>query len=86
MDVHPEFAFKFIYQADLDNNLAEHELDHVFIATTDVTPDINADEVADWKYMSVSSLKKDILTNPDAYTVWFKMIMNHPEFSSIAVG
>lgn len=86
MDLYPEYAFKFIYKAHLDNNLAEHELDHVFITTSDVPPDINGEEVADWKYMTVPSLKKDIQSNPDAYTVWFKMIMNHPEFNSILVG
>ncbi|MEG1198654.1 MAG: isopentenyl-diphosphate Delta-isomerase, partial [Algoriella sp.] len=30
-----EFKFSFIYKAHLDNNLTEHELDHVFIGTFD---------------------------------------------------
>ena len=33
--------FSFIYKAKLDNDLYEHELDHVLFGTTDLQPQIN---------------------------------------------
>ena len=38
IDLQPEFAFKFIYKTPLDQNLIEHEYDHVFIGTFDGDP------------------------------------------------
>src|SRR5690349_19964529 len=31
IDVDPQYLYKFLYQVELQNNLIEHELDHVFI-------------------------------------------------------
>ena len=39
--------FSFIYKAELDNDLTEHELDHVLIARWNDDPNVNPDEVAD---------------------------------------
>lgn len=66
--------FSFIYKEKLDNELTEHELDHVFIGVTDALPTINEEEVAEYKYVSIDLLKKDIELNPQNYTVWFKKI------------
>ncbi len=65
--------FSFIYKAELDNNLYEHELDHVFFGTTNDHPLINKEEVADYKYMTISDIQKDIIKNPSLYTAWFKI-------------
>jgi isopentenyl-diphosphate delta-isomerase len=67
--------FNFTYKETLDNELTEHELDHVFIGTTDLTPNINADEVAEYKYISYDDLIRDIQNNASNYTVWFKKII-----------
>ncbi|PWL37294.1 isopentenyl-diphosphate delta-isomerase [Flagellimonas aquimarina] len=64
----------FIYKAPFDNGLTEHELDHVMIGYYDENPIINPSEVEDWKWMHPSDIKKDISTNPDDYTAWFKII------------
>ena len=76
IDLQPVFSHKFIYKTKLDQNLIEHELDHVLIGTFDGEPRINTAEVEDWKFVSVSWLKKDIAENPDAYTYWFKLIVD----------
>lgn len=68
--------FSFIYHAQLDNGLTEHELDHVFFGYTDQEPIPNPDEVADWKYISMAELTIDITSNPDQYTEWFKLIFD----------
>jgi len=73
----PEFAYKFIYRTILDNNLIEHEYDHVFIATSDEAPKLDANEATDYKYVGIEKLKSDIKNNPDDYTVWFKIIMEN---------
>lgn len=78
IDLSPEFSHKFIYKIDLDNDLIEHEYDHVFKAVYDGQPTVNKEEVEDWKYIDLNSLRADMDVNPDRYTHWFKLIMNDP--------
>lgn len=66
--------FHFIYKAPFDNGLTEHELDHVMIGYFNDLPMINSDEVESWKWMKIEDVKKDMIVNPDIYTVWFKII------------
>lgn len=77
LELTPRFAYKFIYKTILDNDLVEHELDHVFIGEHDGEPIINTEEASDWKYIDINELKNDISENPDKYTVWFKLIMQN---------
>lgn len=79
IDLQPEFAYKFIYKIDLDQNLVEHEYDHVFKATFNGAPLINTEEVEDWKFVDLQWLKKDILLHPGDYTYWFKVMLDHPQ-------
>ena len=72
-----EFKFSFIYKAHLDNNLTEHELDHVFIGTFDEEPQLNPDEVMAYRWVDLMDLKKDIEKNPQNYTAWFKIIFEN---------
>jgi isopentenyl-diphosphate delta-isomerase len=83
IDVQPHFAYKFLYKTNLDKDLIEHEYDHVFIAKYDGAPSVNSDEVEDWKFMDVVSLRLDLQQHPEAYTEWFKLIMNHQELREI---
>lgn len=66
----------FIYKAPFDNGLTEHELDHILVGNFEGDPEINPDEVASWKWMDLEEVKKDIKTNPDIYTAWFKIIFD----------
>jgi isopentenyl-diphosphate Delta-isomerase len=84
IDLQPTFSHTFIYKADLDAGITEHELDHVFVGTFGGTPEINKKEVQDWKYVDVDWLKQDISQHPEIYTVWFKRIVNDPVFDFIA--
>jgi isopentenyl-diphosphate delta-isomerase len=38
------------------------------------SPNINKDEVADWKWMNLEDVKADMALNQDHYTAWFKII------------
>ena len=64
----------FIYKAEFDNGLTEHEFDHVLIGKYSSNPIINELEVCDWKWIDLDVLSQDILDNPEIYTVWFKII------------
>lgn len=66
--------FSFVYKAPFDNGLTEHELDHVMIGFYEGTPQVNPEEVADWKWMKPDVIKKDMAENPENYTAWFKII------------
>ncbi|QSE96045.1 isopentenyl-diphosphate Delta-isomerase [Fulvivirga lutea] len=70
----PEYLYKFIYKAKLDNNLTEHEYDHVFTCITDQQPHLNKAEAEDYKYVDMKELFENIDANPDEYTFWFRMI------------
>lgn len=70
------FKFHFIYKANLDNGLTEHELDHVFVGTFDGEPKLNSDEVMAYRWVEMDDLKKDMKKNPQNYTAWFKIIFD----------
>lgn len=69
-----EEKFHFIYKAELEPGLFEHELDRVFTGFYEGEMDLNPEEVMDAKWISIEDLKKDMAENPDNYTVWFKII------------
>lgn len=76
-DCELEYKFNFIYKAHLENDLIEHELDHVFIGTFDDEPKLNPDEVMAYRWVELDDLKKDMKKNPQNYTAWFKIIFEH---------
>lgn len=67
--------FHFIYKAQLDNGLTEHELDHVLFGTYDGTVHPNPDEVMDYKWMDWNELVDDIQINPQRYTAWLQILL-----------
>jgi len=71
-----EELFSFIYKAPFDNGLTEHELDHVLLGHHNAVPEINTEEVASWKWMDLDQVAKEVITMPDQYTVWFKIIFD----------
>lgn len=73
---HLKQQFTFVYKASLDNQLTEHEYDYVFFGETDDEPILNEDEVLEWKYMSLDTLKIEIENAPEAFTEWFKLIFD----------
>ena len=69
-------SISFIYKAPFDNGLTEHEFDHILIGTYNEEPNINLEEVASWKWMSLEAVKNDIMQRPELYTEWFKIIFD----------
>ncbi len=66
-------AFQFIYNVKLDQGMNEHELDHVFIGTTDEPPILNPSEVEDYQYLLPKYIEEQINKHPEHFTEWFKI-------------
>jgi isopentenyl-diphosphate delta-isomerase len=69
-------TFSFIYDVALDNELIEHELDHVVIGISDENPVLNPAEASDFDWKSIDSIKNEMDLFPENYTSWFKIILN----------
>ena len=70
-------VYDFIYKAELDNQLTEHEFDHVFYGVCDNDPILNKDEAEDFKWVEMETVNNDIIKNEDNYTVWFKIAFEY---------
>lgn len=75
MSCKTNFAFSFIYKANFENGLTEHEFDHVYFGVTDDLPFPEQSEVKKWKYMNLENLERDILIHPENYTEWIKICL-----------
>lgn len=69
-----EKQFSFQYRAHLENDLIEHELDHIFIGYSDALPEINPEEVAAYRYISQTDLTAELATHPERFSEWFKLL------------
>ncbi|HEX8316237.1 MAG TPA: isopentenyl-diphosphate Delta-isomerase [Flavisolibacter sp.] len=65
--------FAFTYKADVENNLVEHEYDHVFAGEYDGEIKPNSEEVAAFAYHSMEEIGLLIEEKPAAFTTWFKL-------------
>lgn len=79
-------AFRFTYKAKMsrkagsgfarDNRVwGEHEYDVVFTGSYGGLVNPNPDEIADYKWVEIKKLKKDINKNPQEYTPWLKILL-----------
>jgi len=74
LDAELEFVYKFIYQADFDDAGAEHELCHVYIgALTGGEVRVHPDEIADWRWVPMDEVTRELEREPARYTPWFKL-------------
>jgi isopentenyl-diphosphate delta-isomerase len=76
-------AFDFIYKAKLDNDLTEHELDHVFVGKYQgkISPDKN--EVMDFRWYKLPDLKREISKSPHKFTIWFRIALEQLDYRNI---
>lgn len=68
-----EHAFSFMYRAEFDNGLIEHEFDHVFVGQYESAISPDEKEVKDYCYMSMEAIEAAISSHPQKYTSWFKI-------------
>ncbi|MDT5293936.1 MAG: isopentenyl-diphosphate Delta-isomerase [Acidobacteriota bacterium] len=68
-------AFDLLYRAELDGALVEHEYDHVFVGVFAGSPDPDPSEVEDWKWVSMSELRRGLRDEPSHYSYWLKLVL-----------
>ena len=65
--------FSFTYRAVVENGLIEHEYDHVFAGEYDGGIRMNTDEVCDYAYHDLATVKQLLQEAPETFTAWFKI-------------
>lgn len=68
-----EKAFDFIYKADVENGLTEHEFDHVFTGEYNGPIDFSTAEVMDYCFKSMEEVNQSLQQTPEKYTTWFRL-------------
>jgi len=78
MGMHCELKpiFSFVYKAEFENGLTEHEYDHVFIGQSDQIPKLDKEEVEDYRYISLEELHTEIKVSPQNFTPWFLIALD----------
>ncbi len=71
------YMYKFQYFANLDNDMIEHEMDHIFVGTYNGTIIPDPDEVSSYAYMTLDDISSRIQQEPQTFTIWFKIIFQH---------
>lgn len=65
----------FVYKTALDDDLYEHEVDHVLVGTFDGDPTPSRYEVSDWRWADVAALRRELDAHPDRFTHWFPLAL-----------
>lgn len=68
-----EKIFDFIYKADFNNGLIEHELDHVFAGEYDGPVEYNKEEVMDYCYKNLDDVRHSLREHPQKFTPWLHL-------------
>ncbi|MBA2745620.1 MAG: isopentenyl-diphosphate Delta-isomerase [Flavisolibacter sp.] len=68
-----EKIFDFVYHAPVENDLIEHEYDHVFAGQYEDRIRANPEEVMDYRYIDMEALKKEMDVQPERFTTWFRI-------------
>ena len=73
LDCELRAAFEFLYRAELEGALVEHEYDHVFVGTLDGgDPAPDPAEVEDWRWVGMDELRRGLREEPQRYSYWLK--------------
>ncbi|MBV9989100.1 MAG: isopentenyl-diphosphate Delta-isomerase [Chitinophagaceae bacterium] len=86
-ETHLTKAFDFIYRAEFDNGLTEHEFDHVFTGLYDGPVKPDPKEVCGYNWVSLGEIAADLEAHPASYTAWFHIafpeLMDWKKFSGV---
>jgi isopentenyl-diphosphate delta-isomerase len=72
-----EYLYKFKYQAQYGATGAEHEYCWVYVGYYDGPVDVNTSEIADWRFVDIESLNRELKTHGNRFTPWFKLEWTH---------
>ena len=68
-----EKIFAFTYRAEVENDLVEHEYDHVFAGEYDGEINLNKHEAAAYAYYNMEEISVLLTEHPHKFTTWFKI-------------
>jgi isopentenyl-diphosphate delta-isomerase len=77
-------AFEFLYRAELDGALVEHEYDHVFVGTHEGDPAPDPSEVEEWRWVSMGELLRGLSERPELYSRWLKLAVEGDHWRGMA--
>jgi len=64
-------AGQFVYRADVEPGLVEHEFDHVFTGSFEGSPLPDPAEVSEWRWIAPVALRDWVSRESTAFTAWF---------------
>lgn len=67
--------FSFLYRAELEGGLVEHEYDHVFAGTYSGRPAPDPAEVEDWEWVTIEELRRAVGREPARYSRWLRIVV-----------
>jgi len=73
IDTELKYLFKFQYQANFLDIGSENELCSVYIGRSDNPIAVNENEIAEWKFIDIGQMEKEMEEHPENFTPWFKM-------------
>ena len=73
LDLDLSQAFSFTYQAELNDGLSEHELDHVLIGFSDQEPLLSPEEASAKWLVDRRELEAELRDHPERFTAWFPL-------------
>lgn len=65
--------YRFIYRAELDGGMIEHECDYVLVGQYDGDPVPDPVEVSDWSWATPAAIALALETEPAHFTFWFRL-------------
>jgi isopentenyl-diphosphate delta-isomerase len=68
-------AFEFLYRAELDGALIEHEYDHVLVGMYEGDPAPDPSEVESWRWVTMDELRRSLSDEPRSYSYWLKVVV-----------
>lgn len=77
-------AFEFVYRAELDGSLVEHEYDHVFVGSCEAEPAPDPSEVEEWRWVSMGELRRGLRDEPHLYSRWLKLAVEGDQWRGLA--
>jgi isopentenyl-diphosphate Delta-isomerase len=79
-DVEVEIVHHFLYKAEFENGLTEHEFDYVLKGKYNGVPILNNEEVESVRWISMQQLRDEIISDPDRFTFWFRELIKQQIF------
>jgi isopentenyl-diphosphate delta-isomerase len=71
-----EPVFNFVYKANFENGLTEHEFDHVYFGKHNGKIFPNPKEVMDVEFENMETIAAELRSDPKKFTAWFQLVFD----------